>query len=226
MTANLFDYFEELPAGDGNGARWAARAPRRPHKRFDLKLVPRLPGWQEDPHSLQALAQIESEPWVAAVMRDSDGVRLRLRDGWVETAGAALEAGGSAEATFADLAQGRRYSVQFWDANAIRDPAWGYGFGNHVVLRYDWANLPTTTRNELSQRNLTGAYAYVIYGHMNRVDVQQGQQITNGTQLGVLGNTGNSTGHHLHLELHFSLSAQEYDYFNRLNLNPRIMYKL
>jgi arginyl-tRNA synthetase len=120
MTANLFDYFEEIPADNGDGSRWAARAPRRPHKRFDLKLVPRLPGWQEDPHSLQALAQIEREPWVAAVMRDSDGVRLRLQDGWIEAAGAALEAGGSAEATFADLAAGRRYSVQFWDANATK----------------------------------------------------------------------------------------------------------
>jgi tRNA synthetases class I (R) len=35
-------------------------------------------------------------------------------------AGAALEAGGSAEATLTDLAPNRRYSVQFWDANATK----------------------------------------------------------------------------------------------------------
>jgi arginyl-tRNA synthetase len=120
MTANLFDYFEDIPTRSGENARWAARAPRRPHKRFDLKLVPRLPAWQEDVDSLQALEQIEGEPWVRTVQRNRDGVTLRLQDSWIEAAGAALEAGGSAEATLADLAQGQRFSVQFWDANATK----------------------------------------------------------------------------------------------------------
>jgi hypothetical protein len=120
MTENLFDYFEAAPARDGASARWAARAPRRPHERFDLKLVPRLPEWREDDESLLALGRIEREPWVKSVMRDSDGVTLRLQDSWIETTGAALEAGGSAEATLADLAGGRRFSVQFWDANATK----------------------------------------------------------------------------------------------------------
>src|ERR1700739_2947206 len=111
MTANLFDYFEGIPTGDGGSAPWAARAPRRPHKRFDLKLVPRLPNWQEDQDSLAALAQIASEPWGGKVIRSRDGVMVRLSDAWVETTGAALEAGGSAEATLADLAQGERFSV-------------------------------------------------------------------------------------------------------------------
>jgi arginyl-tRNA synthetase len=120
MTTNLFDYFEEVPVREGGSARWAARAPRRPHKRFDLKLVPRIAAWREDADSVQALEQIEREPWVAAVMRDRTEVTLRIRDDWVEAAGAALEAGGSAEATLADLAHGQRYSVQFWDANATK----------------------------------------------------------------------------------------------------------
>ncbi|HSZ70731.1 MAG TPA: arginine--tRNA ligase [Solirubrobacteraceae bacterium] len=120
MSANLFDYFEDLPARDGENPPWAARAPRRPHKQFDLKLVPRLPNWQEDQDSLQALAQIEREPWAAQVTRGRDGVTVRLADAWIEATGAALEAGGSAEATLADLAQGERFSVQFWDANATK----------------------------------------------------------------------------------------------------------
>src|SRR3984957_535367 len=120
MTANLFDYFEDIPTRDGESAPWAARAPGRPHKRFDLKLVPRLPRWQEDADSLAALEQIEREPWAEKVMRSRDGVTVRLTDTWIEATGAALEAGGSAEATLADLAEGRRYSVQFWDANATK----------------------------------------------------------------------------------------------------------
>jgi hypothetical protein len=120
MTANLFDYFEEAPALAQTPGRWAARAPRRPHRDFDLKLVPRAPAWWEDADSLAALRRIEREPWVSAVKSGEGGVELRLDDEWVETTGASLEAGGSVEATLSDLAQGERYSVQFWDANATK----------------------------------------------------------------------------------------------------------
>ncbi len=120
MTANLFDYFEEVPMANGAPARWAARAPRRPQQCYDLKLVPRLPRWREDRASLQELERIEGEPWAESVSHDGDGVRLRLRDSWIETVGAALEAGGSAEAGLGDLAHGQRFSVQFWDANATK----------------------------------------------------------------------------------------------------------
>ncbi len=120
MTANLFDYFEEAPALALTPGRWAARAPRRPHRAFDLKLVPRAPAWWEDADSLTALRQIEREPWVSAVKSGEGGVELRLDDEWVETTGASLEAGGSVEATLSDLVQGERYSVQFWDANATK----------------------------------------------------------------------------------------------------------
>ena len=57
---------------------------------------------------------------MASVDRDPSGIEIRLDDGWVETAGAGLEAGGSAEASLSDLAHGQRYSVQFWDANATK----------------------------------------------------------------------------------------------------------
>jgi arginyl-tRNA synthetase len=120
MTVNLFDYFEEAPALAQTPGRWAARAPRRPHRDFDLKLVPRAPAWWEDADSLTALRAIEREPWVRAVKSGEGGVELRLEDEWIETTGASLEAGGSVEATLSDLAQGERYSVQFWDANATK----------------------------------------------------------------------------------------------------------
>jgi arginyl-tRNA synthetase len=119
-TANIFDYFEELPHPDGLPAPWAARAPRRPRKHYDLKLLPRANDWQYDAASLAALRQLEREPWVHEVLRHHDGVRVKLADGWIEGTGAALEAGGSSEAPLADLAQGRRYSVQFWDPNATK----------------------------------------------------------------------------------------------------------
>jgi len=120
MTTNLFDYFEEASGEDGASAPWAARAPRRPSASYDIKLVPRSPDWQKDPRSLKALERIEAEPWADKLTRTEDGVELRLDDTWIETTGAALEAGGGAEAALVDLARGRRYAIQFWDANATK----------------------------------------------------------------------------------------------------------
>jgi arginyl-tRNA synthetase len=120
MTTNLFDYFEEVPGQQGAQAPWAARAPRRPHERFDIKLFPRSPDWRKDTTSLQVLEQIEDEPWIDTVAREGNSLDLRLDDGWIETTGAALEAGGGAEATLTDIAAGQRFSVQFWDANATK----------------------------------------------------------------------------------------------------------
>ncbi|MFZ1153944.1 MAG: arginine--tRNA ligase [Solirubrobacteraceae bacterium] len=120
MTINLFDYFEEVAGQEGAQAPWAARAPRRPNGSFDIKLVPRSPEWRSDPESLQALERIEAQPWVDTLMRKDDDVELRLDDGWIETTGAALEAGGGAEAELVELARGGRYAIQFWDANATK----------------------------------------------------------------------------------------------------------
>jgi arginyl-tRNA synthetase len=119
MTTNLFDYFEGAEREDGI-APWAARAPRRPRADLDLQLFPRAPGWQEDAESLRLLERLEAEPWVRSLTREPDAVRVVLADGWIELTGAALEAGGSAETHLSDIADGRRVSVQFWDANATK----------------------------------------------------------------------------------------------------------
>jgi arginyl-tRNA synthetase len=119
-TSNLFDYFDELSENGGAGAHWAARTPLRPDARFDIKLVPRSPGWKDDPIALDALERVEREPWAAELSRGEDGARLRLEDGWIEALGAALQDGDGGETKLADLAQGRRFSVQFWDANATK----------------------------------------------------------------------------------------------------------
>lgn len=119
-TTNLFDYFEEIPSHDGSQAPWAARTPRRPHGRYDLKLFPRVPAWESDPAALAALQEIEAQPWVDTATRAPDGVEVRLHDGWIETTGAALEAGGGHEAGLGDLARDQRFVVQFWDANATK----------------------------------------------------------------------------------------------------------
>ena len=57
------------------------------------------------------------------------------------------------------------------------------GYGNKVEIRY-W----------------DGTVSW--YGHMSQIDVQVGQKVAPGQKVGEVGDTGHSTGPHLHLEIH------------------------
>jgi arginyl-tRNA synthetase len=118
MAKNLFDQLDEISVGGEGRPLWAARAPYQPHERYDLMLVPRVKGWQEDAAALEALERIEREPWVERIDRDGKQVWARLSDGWVEGTGAALLAGEAGDHT--DLAAGRRFALNFWDANSTK----------------------------------------------------------------------------------------------------------
>ncbi len=171
MADNIFDFLEGPPAEDAAEAPWAARSPRRPHERFDLKLFPRSPAWEKDPATVSALERIEQEPWVASVTRDRSGIEVRLDDGWIETVGAGLEAGGSAQATLSDLAHGQRYSVQFWDANATKALHVGHlrnlAIGNAVASALAQAGGQVERRSLISDagRSMGEAMAGVRHAH-------------------------------------------------------------
>lgn len=58
----------------------------------------------------------------------------------------------------------------------------GNGYGNHVVIAH--------------------GYQYsTLYGHMYRIKVRVGQSVKRGEVIGYVGNTGKSTGPHLHYEV-------------------------
>jgi arginyl-tRNA synthetase len=175
MTTNLFDYFEDVPeagraapAGTGGHAPWAARAPRVPSARFDIKLVPRAPDWRDDAPSLAALERIEAEPWVDSLTRGEGEVELRLADGWIETTGAALEAGGGDEVELADLARGARYAIQFWDANATKALHVGHlrnlALGNSLAASLEQAGGEVERRSVISDagRSMGEAMAGIV----------------------------------------------------------------
>lgn len=65
------------------------------------------------------------------------------------------------------------------------DPDDPYGLA--VAIRHDFG---------YNQKRL-----YTIYAHMDRVDVEVGQRVERGDPLGIVGNTGNTTGPHLHFEV-------------------------
>jgi arginyl-tRNA synthetase len=119
MANNLFDQLDEISTG-GEQERplWAARAPYQPQDDFDLMLVPRVKGWQEDADALAALERIEAEPWIESIDREGRQVQACLSSEWVESTGAALTSGEAPLHT--DLAEGRHFALNFWDANSTK----------------------------------------------------------------------------------------------------------
>jgi len=63
-----------------------------------------------------------------------------------------------------------------------REGGWGGGYGNYVVVSH--ANGTQT-----------------LYAHLSRNDVRVGERVIQGQPLGAVGNTGRSTGPHLHFEI-------------------------
>jgi len=48
-----------------------------------------------------------------------------------------------------------------------------------------------------------------LYGHLSQINVSCGQDVAPGQQIGGVGNTGNSSGPHLHFEIRYLDSAQD-----------------
>lgn len=86
----------------------------------------------------------------------------------------------------------------------LRDPEYGYGLGTHVVLRIGRDDLP----KEFARLNQWVLQVYITYGHMKELAVAKNDIVAAGGLLGLSGNTGNSTGDHLHLQVnHTRFSA-------------------
>lgn len=66
---------------------------------------------------------------------------------------------------------------------------WNAGYGNHVIV--DHGNGYVT-----------------LYAHLNSIFVRPGESVARGQQLGTVGNTGNSTGPHLHFEIRYQGTPQ------------------
>ena len=62
----------------------------------------------------------------------------------------------------------------------------GSGFGNYVILKHDYVLK--------SGEHIT---LYSSYNHLTKATVYEGQTVKKGQQVGTMGSTGYSTGHHL-----------------------------
>lgn len=63
---------------------------------------------------------------------------------------------------------------------AEHDPA---GYGNHIMIRHKYG-------------------FYTLFGHMQSLILQKGQKVVQGQVIGYIGNSGLSTGPHVHYEVH------------------------
>ncbi len=70
------------------------------------------------------------------------------------------------------------------DATVVATGPYG-GMGNRVELDF-------------------GNGLHAVYAHMSDITVQEGEHLGEGETLGYSGNTGHSTGPHLHLEIHLN----------------------
>ena len=76
------------------------------------------------------------------------------------------------------------------------------GYGNYIIMKDSTTKLG------------------FLYAHMSVVNVNQGDTITNGQQVGIQGSTGSSTGNHVHLEMqdltnrNWIFQGQRSDYIN------------
>ncbi len=74
----------------------------------------------------------------------------------------------------------------------------GYGLYYGYYNKEDPYGLAVTIEHDFGYN---GQKLLTVYGHMDRIDVEVGQRVETGTQIGIVGNTGNTTGPHLHFEV-------------------------
>lgn len=74
------------------------------------------------------------------------------------------------------------------------------GNGNHVII----------------QHNLNGTTVYTLYSHLANFNgcPSVGNRVSKGAQIGIMGNTGNSSGPHLHFGVFTGYSSDPYGYTN------------
>ncbi|MBN2765636.1 MAG: peptidoglycan DD-metalloendopeptidase family protein [Paludibacteraceae bacterium] len=99
----------------------------------------------------------------------------------------------------------------------VQSAGWKQGYGNTVEINHGFGYL-------------------TLYAHMHKINVKPGQKVKRGEVIGLVGNTGKSTGPHLHYEVHFKgqvmnpanyyfldLSPEEYDQMVQMSNNSGMM---
>ena len=81
---------------------------------------------------------------------------------------------------------------------ALNDGNWNYGFGNYCIIDH-------------------GDGKHTLYAHAQRLYVSKGDVVQKGEEIGLIGDTGNTTGPHLHFEVRIKQSNGDVSRVNPLN---------
>lgn len=106
----------------------------------------------------------------------------RLTQGW----GPASGANGYSFHNGLDIAGPVGTPIYAAQTGTVLRAGWGGAYGNHVMIAHV----------------INGQVWTTVYAHMSSVSVSAGQRVSQGQNLGGMGSTGNSTGSHLHFEIH------------------------
>ena len=82
-----------------------------------------------------------------------------------------------------DIARPSNYTIKASDNGVVTFTGWDGTYGNKIVINHN------------------NGYE-TVYAHLSQIDVSVGQVVEQGAAIGVMGSTGNSTGTHLHFEIH------------------------
>ncbi|MFF5996392.1 M23 family metallopeptidase [Lysinibacillus sp. KU-BSD001] len=81
-----------------------------------------------------------------------------------------------------DIARPSNYTIKATDNGVVTFTGWDGTYGNKIVINHN------------------NGYE-TVYAHLSSIDVSVGQVVEQGSKIGVMGSTGNSTGTHLHFEV-------------------------
>lgn len=82
-----------------------------------------------------------------------------------------------------DIARPSNYNIKAADNGVVTFTGWDGSYGNKIVINHN------------------NGYE-TVYAHLSEIDVSVGQVVPQGYVIGIMGTTGNSTGIHLHFEVH------------------------
>lgn len=90
-----------------------------------------------------------------------------------------------------DIGAPKGTTIKASAAGTVTVSSYGYngGYGNYVIISH-------------------GNGVQTVYGHCNTLNVKVGQKVSQGQAIATVGNTGRSTGNHLHLEIRVNGVAQ------------------
>lgn len=88
-----------------------------------------------------------------------------------------------------DIARPSKYDILAAESGTVTKAGYSGGFGNRIEIDH-------------------GNGIKTLYAHLSSIGVSVGQSVQRGEKIGVMGTTGNSTGIHLHFEVHENGSYQ------------------